>query len=140
MKNIKLWDWVVQNQRLKKNNNNKKTKTIFFSRYNIKVKYYWLFCIIKIFFSRYNVKVKYYWVFYIIIRKIFSRSNIKVKYYWVFYIIVKKIYFFSRHNIKFLEITIDNYYKLNLETIIDRNNSQYFWINRRDLEIESRSN
>ena len=27
-----------------------------------------------------------------------------------------------------------------LETIIDQNNSQYFWINRRDLEIESKRN
>ena len=39
-----------------------------------------------------------------------------------------------------LEITIDNCYKCNLETINDLNNSQYFWINRRDLEIESKSN
>ena len=38
-----------------------------------------------------------------------------------------------------LEITIDNCYKCDLETIIDPNNSQYFWINRRDLEIESNS-
>ena len=37
-----------------------------------------------------------------------------------------------------LEITIDNCYKCDLETIIDPNNSQYFWINRRDLEIESK--
>ena len=39
-----------------------------------------------------------------------------------------------------LEITIDNCYKCDLETIIDPNNSQYFWINRRDLEIESKRN
>ena len=39
-----------------------------------------------------------------------------------------------------LEITIDNCYKCDLETIIDPNNSQYFWINRRDLEIESKGN
>ena len=32
-----------------------------------------------------------------------------------------------------VEITIDNCYKCDLETIIDPNNSQYFWINRRDL-------
>ena len=32
-----------------------------------------------------------------------------------------------------LEITIDNCHKCDLETIIDPNNSQYFWINRRDL-------
>ena len=37
-----------------------------------------------------------------------------------------------------LEITIDNCHKCNLETITDPNNSQYFWINRRDLEIESK--
>ena len=35
-----------------------------------------------------------------------------------------------------LEITIYNYYKCNLETINDPNNSQYFWINRRDLELK----
>ena len=46
--------------------------------------------------------------------------------------------FFSRYNIKMLEITKDNCHKCNLETIIDPNNSQYFWINRRDLEIESK--
>ena len=36
-----------------------------------------------------------------------------------------------------LEITIG---KCDLETIIDPNNGQYFWINRRDLEIETKSN
>ena len=39
-----------------------------------------------------------------------------------------------------LEITKDNCHKCDLETIIDQNNSQYFWINRRDLEIESKRN
>ena len=39
-----------------------------------------------------------------------------------------------------LEITIDNYYKSDLETIYDPNNRQYFWINKRDLEIETKSN
>ena len=39
-----------------------------------------------------------------------------------------------------LEITIDNCYKCDLETIIDPNKSQYFWINRRDLETESKLN
>ena len=38
-----------------------------------------------------------------------------------------------------LEITIDNC-KCDLETINDPNNSQYFWINRRDLEIETKRN
>ena len=35
-----------------------------------------------------------------------------------------------------LEITIDNCYKCDLETINDPNNSQYFWINRRDLKLK----
>ena len=39
-----------------------------------------------------------------------------------------------------LEITIDNCKKCDLETIIDPNNSQYFWINRRNLEIERQRN
>ena len=70
---------------------------------------------------------------------IFSRYNIKVKYYGVFCVIKKK-FFFSGHNIKMLEITIDNCYKCDLETIIDPNNSQYFLINRKDLEIERKRN
>ena len=37
-----------------------------------------------------------------------------------------------------LEITIDRSY--DLETFNDPNNSQYFWINRRDLEIETKCN
>ena len=39
-----------------------------------------------------------------------------------------------------LEITIDNCHKCDLETINDPNNSQYFWVNWRDLEIETRRN
>ena len=39
-----------------------------------------------------------------------------------------------------LEITIGHCYKCDLETVIDPNNGQYFWINRRDLEIESKCN
>ena len=39
-----------------------------------------------------------------------------------------------------LEIKIDNCYESDLETINDLNNSQYFWINRRDLEIDSKRN
>ena len=50
----------------------------------------------------------------------------------------KKLTFFFGHDITMLEITIDNCHKCDLETIIDPNNSQYFWINRRDLEIESK--
>ena len=37
-----------------------------------------------------------------------------------------------------LQITRKNYYKCDLETIID-NNSQYFWINLRDFEAETES-
>ena len=39
-----------------------------------------------------------------------------------------------------LEITIHNYHKCDLETIIDQKNSQDFWINRTDLEIETKRN
>ena len=39
-----------------------------------------------------------------------------------------------------LEITTDNCYKCYLETINDPNNCQYFWINSRDLEIETKRN
>ena len=39
-----------------------------------------------------------------------------------------------------LEITIDNCYKCDLETINDPNNNQYLWINKRDLEIETKCN
>ena len=49
-----------------------------------------------------------------------------------------KKYFFSGYNIGVFEITIGNCYNCDLETIDDPNNSQYFWINRRDLKIESK--
>ena len=39
-----------------------------------------------------------------------------------------------------LEITISNCYKSDLETINDPNNRQYFWINRRDFEFETKGN
>ena len=39
-----------------------------------------------------------------------------------------------------LEITIENCHKCDLETINDPNNSQHFWNNRRDLEIETKCN
>ena len=39
-----------------------------------------------------------------------------------------------------LEITIQNCHKCDLETVIELTNSQFFWINRRDLEIESKHN
>ena len=37
-----------------------------------------------------------------------------------------------------LKITIDNCNKCDLEKIYDPNDSQYFWINRRDSEIETK--
>ena len=39
-----------------------------------------------------------------------------------------------------LEITIDNCNKCDIETINDPNNNQYFWINTRDIEIETKRN
>ena len=39
-----------------------------------------------------------------------------------------------------LEITIDNCQKCDLETVNDPNNSQYFWIHRKYLEIETKRN
>ena len=60
-----------------------------------------------------------------------------MKKYWVFYVIK---FIFLGHNIRILEITIDNCQKCDIETIIDSNNSQYFWINTRDLEIEGKRN
>ena len=39
-----------------------------------------------------------------------------------------------------LEITIDKCHECDIETINDPNNSQYFWINRRGLGIESKCN
>ena len=39
-----------------------------------------------------------------------------------------------------LDITIDNCNKCDIETINDPNNSQYFLINRRDLEVETKRN
>ena len=56
-----------------------------------------------------------------------------------YFVLLKKKHF-SGYNTRMLEITIDNCYKCYLETINDPNNSQYFWINRRDLEIETKRN
>ena len=50
--------------------------------------------------------------------------------------IQKKLFFLVYLTI--LEITRKNCYKCDLETIID-NNSQYFWINLRDFEVETES-
>ena len=61
-----------------------------------------------------------------------------MKYYRVF--CINKKVFLGGYNIRMLEITIDNCYKCDLETINDPNNNQYFWINRRDLEIETKRN
>ena len=60
-----------------------------------------------------------------------------MKYYWVFCIFLKEN---SGYNIRMWEITTDNCYKCDLETINDPNDSQYFWINRTDLEIETKRN
>ena len=49
-------------------------------------------------------------------------------------------FFVCVHNIRMLEITIDNCYKCDLEIVNDPSNSQYFWINRRDLETETKRN
>ena len=38
--------------------------------------------------------------------------------------------------INMLKITSKNYYKSDLETIVD-SNSHYFWINLRDFEVET---
>ena len=63
-----------------------------------------------------------------------------MKNYCIFYVINFWSFLFLGHNITILEITIGNCYKCDLETIIDPNNSQHFWIIRSDLEIESRPN
>ena len=39
-----------------------------------------------------------------------------------------------------LVVTIDNSHKCDIEKINDLNNSQYFWINRRDLQNETKRN
>ena len=36
-----------------------------------------------------------------------------------------------------LEITIDNCQKCDLETVIDPNNSQYFWVNRKIQKLKA---
>ena len=41
-------------------------------------------------------------------------------------------------DLNMLEITSKNYYKCDLETIIDKN-GEYFWINLRDFEVETES-
>ena len=51
---------------------------------------------------------------------------------------LKKIFFW--YNMKMLEITIDDCHECDIETINDPNNIQHFWINGRDLEIESKRN
>ena len=48
---------------------------------------------------------------------------------------IQEMFFFLVY-ITMLEITKKNCYKYDLETIID-NNSQYFWINLRDFEVET---
>ena len=50
------------------------------------------------------------------------------------------LFFFSRHNIRMLDITRKNFCKCDLETIIDPNDSQYFWVNLKYLEVETKHN
>ena len=102
---MKLWG-LVWNQRFRKT---------FFSCAYVKVKYYWVFFIDKkIFFSCVYIKVKYYWVFCVDKKIFFSGVYVKEKCYWVF--CVDKIFFGGgrggggRHNIRMLQITIDNCY------------------------------
>ena len=54
----------------------------------------------------------------------------------------KKIVFFFNFlvYIKILKITRKNCYKCDLETIIDPNDSQYFWVNLKDFEVETERN
>ena len=53
--------------------------------------------------------------------------------------ITKKVYFFFLVYIKSLEIRRKNCYKCDLEIIIP-NDSQYFWINLKDFEVETERN
>ena len=69
----------------------------------IKEKYYWVFCVDNFFFLC-----------------IYKKWNI------IEYFVFIKKYFFLAYNIRMLEITIDNCYKCDLETINDPNNNQYF--------------
>ena len=39
-----------------------------------------------------------------------------------------------------LDITRKNCYKCDLETIIDANDSQYFWVNLKDFKVETELN
>ena len=50
------------------------------------------------------------------------------------------VLFLFLHNIRMLDITRKNCYKCNLETIIDPNDSQYFWVNLKDFEVETERN
>ena len=65
--------------------------------------------------------------------KIKSKKS-KIKHYQ------KKSFFFFPVYIKMLEITRKNCYKCDLETIIFPNDSQYFWINLKDFEVETECN
>ena len=89
----------------------------------IKEQYYWVFCVDNFFFFFLHIyiKGKYYWVFWVDNFILFFCVYEKEKYYWVFCV---DNYFFLV-NIRMLEMTIDNRYKCDLETIIDYpNNSQ----------------
>ena len=49
-------------------------------------------------------------------------------------------YIIFLHNIRILDITRKKCYKCDLETIIDPYDSQYFWVNKRDFEVETECN
>ena len=89
----------------------------------------------KIFFSCVYIKEKYYWVFCV---DNFFFLGIYKKWNIIEYFVLIKKYFFLAYNTRMLEITIDDCYKCDLETINDPNNNQYFWINITGLEIETK--
>ena len=62
------------------------------------------------------------------IKKINAIKNL----FFLFFLYIKML------EITMLEITKKNCSKCNLEAVID-NNSQYFWINLRDFEVETES-
>ena len=51
---------------------------------------------------------------------------------------IKKKFFL--HSIRILDITRKNCYKCDLETNIDPNHCQYFWVNLKDFEVETERN
>ena len=66
----------------------------------------------------------------------------------MYFVSIKNVFFWGGggggweegYNIRMLEITLDNCCKCDLEKINDPKNSQYFLINRRDFDIETKRN